>query len=53
MQRLSIRKTREGSFRVGHDKRHVVVRAETKAEAHEKGKAEWRRRFGSVEEARS
>ena len=57
MQRLSIRLTREGSFRVGHDKRHVILspgnrdrklRATDRQEAHRKGKVVWREQFGSV-----
>ena len=49
MQRLSVRETREGSYRVGHDKRHVIVnRASGKQEAHRKGKKMWRDKYGSV-----
>ncbi|GAF90793.1 unnamed protein product [marine sediment metagenome] len=49
MQRLSVRKTREGGFRVGHDKRHVGILASDKRQAHRKGKRMWRDKFTGVE----
>ena len=49
MQRLSVRQTREGSFRVGHDKRHVIVnRAANRQKAHRKGKRIWHEKYGTV-----
>jgi hypothetical protein len=57
MLRLSVRKTRQGGFRVGYGKQFVflhpsqkekTLRASSRQEAHRLGKVEWRRVYGSI-----
>lgn len=51
MHKLSIRKCDEPfTYRVGHDKRHVVVRASDRQAALTKGRREWRKVYGTEEQ---